>query len=421
MVSMYASEQQRLRAYRKDRKLKEELEEQQQERLDEILDKQNGVDDSDTLWKTSMPDALKKLTKGVKRAKTGGASILLNAINSGKLNELIKMVRSVDETDFKNAGVEGGFNRNMKSMRDRLNDEQERAVLNMLISEKVSSGPEAIAEAIVNYITDGKPELRNNFYKMLNMVEQNFDIEDFDEVSDISKANEKKKRERELEGMEMEDKRSRQIEDYIKEMKKLTAQEDLKLREKFLEVLDEMKSSTGEKNEVRLINSIIKLVEKQRMEDAFKKWSDFAMEEAFASKLQRNMKALMENKKIIREAKERTKERKREAMERAEMAKRDVDKQDDEEKKKGRPAIIPYVDIQNYKKLLKELGTTEKNEGNKKNRRNKRIANRRTEIRDEMRNIENRLKDSNNFYIIEDLYEEKKMLLSGKKIENKKT
>lgn len=392
MVSYYASEQERLRAYRKDRKLKEELEEDQQERLDELLDKQNGLDDTDKLWKTVMPNAIKRLGKSKVMEPAG--DVLLNAINNGKLDELIKMVRSVDETDFKNAGVEGGFNRNMKSMVNRLKDEQERAVLNMLIGEQMENGPEAIKEAIVNYMTDGKPELRTNFYKMLNMVSNNFNIEDFDKVGDISKNREKRNEKKEISLMEEEDKRSRLLE----ELEKLGAEEDLKLREQFLEVLNEMKSSNSVKNEVRLINSIIKLVEKQRLEDAFKKWSDFAMEDAFASKIQRNMKALMENKKIRQQAKEK--------MNIREMEKRDVNMIPAEElekprvKKRGRKLIPINKEVERYKGLLKEL------ENNVK-------GHRRKAVRDDMKNIENKLKDSGDYYRIVALFDKKQQLMNN--------
>jgi hypothetical protein len=441
MVSYFASEQERLRAYRKDRRLKEELEEDQQERLDELLDKQNGLDDNDTVWKTAMPNAIRKLGKQAKQAKQDGGSILLNAINSGKLDELIKMVRSVDETDFKNAGVEGGFNRNMKSMINRLKDEQERMVLNMLIGEQVNNGPEAIKEAIVNYITDGKPELRNNFYKMLNMVSSNFNVEDFDTVADISKRKIKGMEEMETSLMEEEDKRSRQIQmdrkildriqsrrentgdkiarekmladldllalfqqdvkegnvrkakmEAMEKLRNLTAEEDLKIRQNFFNVLQELKknkalneSKKDFEEKKKMIDKMMELIEKQRMEDSFQEFSKLAAKNEFASKLQRNMKALMENKKIRQQAKERSG-----------MKMEDVDINP---LKKGRSKIPVPDDVKKYKELLKKL---EMDVGGRE----------RQKVRDDMSNIERRLKRSNNFDAIQEMFDKKQLKMN---------
>lgn len=94
----------------------------------------------------------------------------------------------------------------------------------------------------------------------------------------------------EQEQMEAEDIRSR--------LAQLNADQDYALRVKFNETLNELKSAAKVAKDVKLLQRLQEAINNQRMADAFEKFSQNAITDAFARKIQRNLKALMTEKKV---------------------------------------------------------------------------------------------------------------------------
>ena len=94
----------------------------------------------------------------------------------------------------------------------------------------------------------------------------------------------------EQEQMEAEEIRSR--------LAQLNADQDYALRKKFNETLNELKSAAKTAKDIKLLQRLQEAINNQRMADAFEKFSQNVTTDEFARKLQRNLKALVENKKI---------------------------------------------------------------------------------------------------------------------------
>lgn len=89
-------------------------------------------------------------------------------------------------------------------------------------------------------------------------------------------------------------------EDAISVFRELSDKEDQKIRQKFMKVLDQMASKATAKKDMEMINRIQDLIERQRMADAFEKFSANAISDEFARKIQRNLLTALENKKVAR-------------------------------------------------------------------------------------------------------------------------
>lgn len=94
----------------------------------------------------------------------------------------------------------------------------------------------------------------------------------------------------EQEQMEAEEIRSR--------LAQLNADQDYALRKKFNETLNELKSAAKTAKDIKFLQRLQEAINNQRMADAFEKFSQNVTTDEFARKLQRNLKALVENKKI---------------------------------------------------------------------------------------------------------------------------
>lgn len=89
-------------------------------------------------------------------------------------------------------------------------------------------------------------------------------------------------------------------EDTLSRLTTMNADQDYALREKFDSVLDGVASQAKTLADKKLLKRLKSLIEKQRMADAFEKWSDDAIKGAFADKLKRNLKVLVWNKQLQR-------------------------------------------------------------------------------------------------------------------------
>ena len=96
-------------------------------------------------------------------------------------------------------------------------------------------------------------------------------------------------RELENEMMGMEDKLSQ-----------LNEKKDKELRQMVMDELDDMYDAAKREEERSVINRFQDLIERQRMVDAFQQFSEDASKNEYASKLQRNLKILLGNKKLNR-------------------------------------------------------------------------------------------------------------------------
>jgi hypothetical protein len=111
---------------------------------------------------------------------------------------------------------------------------------------------------------------------------------------------------------DVKESRKRQAE---KDLAALNATEDARIRQVFMQVLDDMmdevnlkeskaRSKKKYEEEKMLIDKIQNLIENQRMHDSFMEFSALAVKNEFAKKIQRNLKAAFENKKFMKSVKD---------------------------------------------------------------------------------------------------------------------
>lgn len=96
----------------------------------------------------------------------------------------------------------------------------------------------------------------------------------------------------------------------LKDLAQLDADEDYRLRSKFMNVLEEMKAEAASKKATQkakkeyaeqklMIDKIMNLIENQRMHDSYLEFTKLAANDAFANKIQRNLKAALNYKKSM--------------------------------------------------------------------------------------------------------------------------
>ncbi len=83
----------------------------------------------------------------------------------------------------------------------------------------------------------------------------------------------------------------------IIDLQRLNADEDRRIRQNFVNVLDELYDKTQSKRDRELLNTLMDAIEKQRMADAFQKFSENAIYEEYRRKLGRNIIQLISNKR----------------------------------------------------------------------------------------------------------------------------
>lgn len=331
--SFYSNNEKKQRAYVKDRRIKEEQEEQQQQVVDEQIAKELGLESK----ASRIGELSARVAKKLNNAVVGDEDVLLNAITNGTLSTLFEKVKVLDKTKL---------NMKEQSILSNLENKANIQRLNEAIGEEVMNGPEAIQRVLLEELGGDS----RNIYSILKKASKI----NLDDYTSARQARSRKGEERERAGMEMEDVnyalkplagkeatdaekekqakaqadldlialfqqdvkegRKRQA---LKDLERLNADEDLRLRINFQKVLEDIKkkeimeniqSATEEKNrkalkeykeQKMLIDKMMNLIENQRMHDAFMEFSNAEISNAFKEKIARNLQALRHNKKFI--------------------------------------------------------------------------------------------------------------------------
>lgn len=89
----------------------------------------------------------------------------------------------------------------------------------------------------------------------------------------------------------------------LKDLDEMNAQEDLRLRKNFMKTLVELRGEVYTKNkqkeDKKVLDKMMNLIENQRMHDSFMEFSNLAIRDELATKIQRNLKSLLNYKKSM--------------------------------------------------------------------------------------------------------------------------
>lgn len=142
--SMYSSNEKKERRYVKENKIREINQEAQQQIVDDEIDKELGLDRKATnigLLSKRIADRLATASSASSNKSTSSAMDgLLNAINNGKLTELFNKLKTLPDSVLSKA---------QRIIRDDLNNEENKKIVNELISEAIPNGPEAVKMAVL--------------------------------------------------------------------------------------------------------------------------------------------------------------------------------------------------------------------------------------------------------------------------------
>lgn len=318
--SFYSSNEKKQRDYIKDRKIKEENEFDQQERVDEALDKELGLERRATNIGLMSQRVAKKFSAITPDLIS--ENILINAINNNQLSDLFEKIKLLEDKNL---------TKQQQSIRDNLKIKENKNAINDLIEEALPNGVDAIKEVILS-LGD-----RNNILDLIKKANK-INLEDYKTAIQTASA---KREQKENEMMASEDinyalkpipsKPATQAEidaqnkaqanldlialfqqdvkegrkrQALNDLKQLNADEDLRLRRNFMNVLEELKTNSA-KNEKdkKLVKILEGLVENNRMYESYLEFSKLAIRDEFKKKIARNLEAMLFNKKMMENVK----------------------------------------------------------------------------------------------------------------------
>lgn len=266
MVSLfYSSNEKKQRKYIKDRRIQEENQENQQQIVDDAIDKELGLDIAATKTGLLYKRVANKLTSFTPMTSADD-NTLINAINNGKLSELFDKIKLLSDSSL---------TKTQQNIRDNLKNPNTKQIINKLIQEAIPNGPEAIKNVILEAFGDSNQE---SILKLITKADK-INLKEFNNI--VNPENNLMNKE-----------------DTLSRLTTMNANQDYAIRKKFDNVLNEMASEAKSIADKKLWKQMKAAIEKQRMADAYKEWTDNASKSAFAEKIQRNLKALLWNKKL---------------------------------------------------------------------------------------------------------------------------
>jgi hypothetical protein len=248
---MFSSNQQKQRAFVKDRRIKEEVEYDQQEKLDAILDKEAGIDE----YSSNLADLSKrvgrKLSTNTQQFDTkysleqNARKMLNDAINNNNLTELFNKMKKIKDNVLTSRQI---------IIRDDLSNSTNRDVINQLIQEALPGGVDAIKQTVLESLggIGGEKDVLDMISKTSTVENLNAKLnprtkvdrikekretkkkmtEDVDAVDMVKEEKEKEEKEKEeKEEKEKEEKKNKQIQKDIKSVNKARADGEKLLRE----------------------------------------------------------------------------------------------------------------------------------------------------------------------------------------------
>lgn len=320
MVStFYSSNQQKQKDYLRQRRLQEDNDFNQQEIVDNSLEKELGLEERAT--KTALMS--QRVANKLASLNTEGKSKeLLDAINSGTIDELFKKIQLLEDSSL---------NKNQQSIRDNLKIQRNKNILNEIINDSLASGPIAIETAIINAL--GGDDNINNVVDLIKKASK-INIKDYTSVrqptnkkqqnrenelmasedinyalkplpskpatqEDIDKLNEAQAK-LDLISLFQQDVKEGRKRQALKDLQRLNADEDLRLRRNFKKALDDMMDEVNNRNSDKaILNKMKQLIENKRMHDSFIDFSDLAIKDELRKKIARNLESMLFNKNFM--------------------------------------------------------------------------------------------------------------------------
>ncbi len=311
----YKSNNARENAYEKARREQEILNNKQQDELDikhmENLSEMSQAATYGRLMKNTFGEIMNSSEfSGVKKLVSNLNSTLTAIINSGKLDETVKSLISIPSSNLTPEA---------KIVIKKFKDPSMKDLINVEISNALKEGatPPQIAK-IFKDMTAGKGEKGDKIMsELLSILEAKGELnasinstrgKKFGSVPEDSDLAKQSKAMEELdllslfqqdvkEGkkrIEQEEKKQKALE----ELEKLNAEEDLKVRTKFHNMLDEMKAvQLKQAKDKQVVSKLMELLEREKMAAAFEQFSKVAMDNALREKIQRNIRNLFYYKK----------------------------------------------------------------------------------------------------------------------------
>lgn len=314
--SFYSSNEAKERKYQKENKIRELNQALQQEVVDAQIAENLGLEAKATKLSILSKRITDKLV-GVKPDVLKGDALLLRSINNGQLSDLFEKIKLLKDSSL---------TKTQQSIRDNLNVQRNKDIINELIQEAVPNGVDAIKNVLINSLGgDGNQE------SVLELITKADKI-NLKEFKDVVKPEGLKSYQRENKLMGKEDinirprypkilpptdtvrprtrmdyenefdipmeKMLMSNEDTLSRLTTMNANQDYALREKFDNVLDGIATEAKSVADKRLWKQMKAAIERQRMEDAYKEWVENATKSAFADKIQKNLKALVWNQKL---------------------------------------------------------------------------------------------------------------------------
>ena len=142
MVStFYSSNEQKQKDYLTQRRLQEDNDFDQQERVDDELEKELGLEQRASKTALMAQRVAKKLSTLNTPEKIASVNdILLNAINNSKLTELFDKIKKIPNNKL---------NKKQQLIRDDLSNTENKRIINELIQEAMPNGPDAIRKTVL--------------------------------------------------------------------------------------------------------------------------------------------------------------------------------------------------------------------------------------------------------------------------------
>lgn len=272
MSSFFNNEEQKMRAYKANLKKEAANQFKQGEKLQDYLLYQKGIETQET--------GLNKFAEAIGQ-KVGENVNIVGKVDKLKKTETLPSNAVVDEFGVSIKNVKKG-------------------------SKSIKQPPKPKAMVSENPNIDLAKSFDANYEALFgaeNRSAENAAMASEEALTRLSNAITAAATKREIDGMSAED--------AISAFRELTDKEDAMIRQKFMNVLDEMSDKAKTQKNWDLINRIQDLIERQRLADAFDRLEEnrLLMNDAFANKLQRNLKILLNEKRANRAINERKAER----------------------------------------------------------------------------------------------------------------
>lgn len=193
MSLFYSSNEKKERRYVKENKIRELNDEEQQQIVDDEIDRELGLEKRASNISILTKRITDKLV-GVQPVIVKGNEILLNSINNSKLSELFNKIKTLPDSSL---------NKTQRLIRDDLKNGVSKDIINEIIAEAVPNGPDAIKQAVLDAL--GGTDTVNNEL-VLDMIFKTNKVNARDlTVKNTNKVKDKKREENETKKMSKED------------------------------------------------------------------------------------------------------------------------------------------------------------------------------------------------------------------------